>query len=98
MPRLNGAMHDISRRSLNGSDMKSIAEWFWRLALLGALGWIGWELHRFHEDMLNPPADDQGTAAAAPDDVQTTLDDIRDDLAGLTQKVDAILVVMARSK
>ena len=74
-----------------------IAEWLWRVALLGALGWIGWELHSFHQDMVQPLPDEQ-TTAAAPDEVQNTLDDLRDDRAGLTQKVDAILVVMSRAK
>jgi hypothetical protein len=74
-----------------------IAEWLWRAALLGALVWIGWELHLLHQDM-NAPADDTVTTAAAPDETQESLDEIRDDLAGLTQKVDAILVVMTRAR
>jgi hypothetical protein len=74
-----------------------IADWLWRVALLGALVWIGWELHLLRQDM-NAPADDAVTAAAAPDETQASLDEIRDDLAGLTQKVDAILVVMTRAR
>jgi hypothetical protein len=78
--------------------MKSlICDWLWRAALLGALAWIGWELHLLHEDMRQP-ADDQTTTAAAPDETQGELDAIRDDLERLTQKVDAILVVMTRAK
>ena len=74
-----------------------VAEWLWRAALLGALAWIGWELHLLRADM-NAPVDDTTTTAAAPDDTQDSLDAIRDDLAGLTEKVDAILVVMARAR
>ena len=74
-----------------------IAEWLWRLALLGLLGWIGWELQLLHHD-INQPADDTTSVAQAPDDTQDTLDAIRDDLAGLTQKVDAIMLVMARGR
>jgi len=74
-----------------------IAEWLWRLALLGLLGWIGWELQLLHQD-INQPADDTTSVAQAPDDTQDTLDAIRDDLAGLTQKVDAIMLVMARAR
>ena len=72
-----------------------IAEWFWRAALLAALGWIGWELMLLHED-LRPASDDQTTAAA--DDTQDSLSDIKDDLEDLTQKVNAILVVLAGAK
>jgi hypothetical protein len=73
------------------------AEWLWRMAVLAALGWIGWELHALRLDVNQAP-DEQATIAAAPDDTQDTLDAIRDDLESLTQKVDAILVVMARSR
>jgi hypothetical protein len=73
-----------------------VAEWMWRLAILMALGWIGLQLQRLHEDIIQP-VDDQSTVAAA-DDAQGTLDAIRDDLDGLTRKVNAILVVMARAK
>lgn len=72
------------------------AEWLWRLAVLLALGWIGLQLQRLHEDIV-APIDDQSTVAAA-DDTQGSLDAISDDLARLTQKVDAILVVMARAQ
>jgi len=72
-----------------------IAEWMWRLALLVALAWIGLQLQRLHEDMVQP-VNDQSTLAAN-DETQDTLDAIRDDLDGLTTKVNAILVVMARA-
>lgn len=70
-----------------------IADWLWRTALLAALGWIGWELHGFREDMTQP-VDDQSTAAVAPDDVQNSLDGLRDDLATLHAKVDAMMMAM----
>lgn len=73
------------------------SEWLWRMAVLAALAWIGWELHALRLDVNQAP-DEQTTAAAAPDDTQDTLDAIRDDLESLTQKVDAVLVVMARSR
>ena len=76
---------------------RQIAEWLWRMALLVALGWIGWELRLLHEDM-KPPIDEPSTTASAPDETLDALDAIRDDLEGLTQKVNAILVVMARTK
>ena len=73
-----------------------IAEWLWRAALLVALGWIGWELMLLHDD-LNQPAGDT-TVTTAADDTQESLDELHDELGVLTRKVDAILVVMARSK
>ncbi|HEY4067105.1 MAG TPA: hypothetical protein VGM74_09440 [Burkholderiaceae bacterium] len=77
--------------------MKSkIAEWFWRLAVLLALGWIGLQLQRLHEDIMTPV--DDAANVASSDDTQGALDNIHDDLDALTKKVDAILVVMARSR
>ena len=76
---------------------RSIAEWSWRVAVLCALVVIVWELQRFHDD-LAPLPDEQAAAAAAPDDVLDSVADVRGDIEKLTQKVDAILVVMARSK
>ena len=72
------------------------AEWLWRFAVLLALGWIGLQLQRLHED-ITAPIDDPSTVAAT-DDTRGSLDAISDDLARLTQKVDAILVVMARAQ
>jgi hypothetical protein len=74
------------------------AEWCWRVAVLCALGVIAWELQRVHEDIIAPAPDDAASVAAAPDETQQSLDAISDDLARLGQKVDAILVVLARSK
>ena len=74
-----------------------IGEWVWRLAILAALAWIGWELQLLHQDM-NQPVDDGSTVARSSDDTQDSLDAIHDDLQGLTQKVDAIMMVMARGR
>ena len=76
---------------------RRLAEWQWRMTVLAALGWIGWELHALRIDVNQAP-DDQATVAAAPDETQDTLDAMRDDLESLTQKVDALLVVLARSR
>jgi hypothetical protein len=82
----------------NPIQMKTqIAEWFWRLLVLIALGWIGLQLQRLHEDIMTP-VDDQSTVASTDDDTQGTLDAIRDDIDGLTKKVDAIMIVMARAR
>ena len=75
---------------------RMIAEWLWRGALLAALGWIGWELMLLHDD-LNQPAEDT-TVTAETDDTQDSLDQIHNELGALARKVDAILVVMARTK
>jgi len=74
-----------------------IAEWLWRVAILVALGLIGWELQRLHEDIVRP-ADEPATVANESEDLQDGLDAIRGDIDTLTQKVDAILVVLARAK
>ena len=74
-----------------------VAEWSWRAAVLCVLGLIVWELQRIHDD-LAPLPEEQSTAAAAPDEILDSLDNMRDDIDRLAQKVDAILVVMARSK
>lgn len=74
-----------------------IAEWIWRIALLAALCWIGWELHGFREDMMEP-ADAQLTASAEPDVVQDSLDALHDDIEDLKHRVDAILLALARSR
>ena len=70
-----------------------IADWLWRMALLGALCWIGRELHGLRDDMAQP-VDDQATTATAPDDVQNSLDDLRDGVATLNAKVDAMMMAM----
>jgi hypothetical protein len=74
-----------------------IADWLWRMALLGALGWIGWELHGLREDMMEP-VDAQTTASTEPDVMRDSLDALHDDMEDLRQKADAILVALARSR
>lgn len=78
-------------------------KWFdmlWRLAMLAALAWIGWGLQQLHADLQPAPDEGATTAAAPPEDdpLQDGVDALRDEVAVLTQKVDAILVVMARAK
>lgn len=65
--------------------------------MLAAMGWIGWELQQIHEDLLLP-AEDQTTAAAAPEDPAGRLDNLADGVASLNQKVDAIMIAMTQLK
>jgi hypothetical protein len=74
-----------------------IADWLWRVALLGSLCWIGWELRGFREDMMEP-LDERTTTSIEPDVVQDGLDMLHDDIDGLKQKVDAILIAIVRSR
>ena len=73
-----------------------IAEWLWRAALVCALGWIGWEMHQIRVQMQQPY--DEATTAAAPDDLQDSLDDLSDGIAKLNEKVDAMMVAMLQLK
>ena len=75
-----------------------IAEWLWRAAVLCVLGLIALELQRVHEDITAQPPEDTSTLAEAPDETQRSVDAIRDDIAELAQKVDTILVAVARAK
>ena len=77
---------------------RTIAEWIWRVAVVAALLWIGLELHRFHEDMMPPAADEQDASTGSDSTVQDGIDDLRDDVARLEEKVNAVLTVMARTK
>jgi len=72
-----------------------IADWVWRVALLAALCWIGWELHRFHDDMMQP-GEEQTTTSTEPDVLQDSVDALRDEIEDLAHKVDAILVAISR--
>jgi hypothetical protein len=73
-----------------------IAEWLWRAAIVSALGWIGWEMHQIRVQMQMP--DDETTTAAAPDDLQDSLDELSDGIAKLNEKVDAMMVAMLQLK
>jgi hypothetical protein len=75
-----------------------IAEWLWRAAVLCVLGLIALELQRVHEDITAQPPEDTSTLAEVPDETQRSVDAIRDDIAELAQKVDTILVAVARGK
>jgi hypothetical protein len=76
---------------------RRIIEWLWRVAVLCALGLVCWELQRLHEDIIRP-IEEPTSVASESDDVQEGLDAIRGDIDTLAQKVDAILVVLARAK
>jgi len=71
-------------------------DWVWRAAVLTALVWIGLQLQLIHAD-LNLPADAQGAVAASGDAPDDQLEELGDKVDRLTEKVNAILVVMARS-
>lgn len=77
---------------------RTIAEWAWRGSILGVLAWIGLELHAVRV-YAEQPVDDQSVVASAPDGAeQDTLASIGDELAEIKMKVNAIMIVMARSK
>lgn len=50
-----------------------IVEWFWRTAMVCALGWIGWELHGIRQELLKPVGEDM-TVIADTDDNQSCFD------------------------
>ena len=75
---------------------KTVTEWIWRIAVLCALAWIGLQLQRLHED-ISQPVDEDATVAAAADDIQDTLDAVRDDLDVISRKVDSIMVAMSQA-
>lgn len=73
-----------------------IAEWLWRLALLGAVAWVGIEVHGLRQAVESAP-DDQVSAQAQPDDgVQQDIADLRDDVGDLKHKVDALMIAMLK--
>jgi len=74
--------------------MTRFAEWLWRLSLLAAVLWVGWELHQFHLDFL-APADDGSTVSAASDPDPESLDDLRSEVATLNDKLNALAAVVA---
>ena len=78
--------------------MRTIADWIWRGALLAALVWVGAELHGLRLNLEAPPVVDETVASSGGEVDQDNLDAIRDDVAEIKQKVNAIMVVMARGK
>ena len=72
-----------------------VAEWLWRAAVVCALGWIGWEMHQIRVEMQQPV---EATTAAAPDDIQDSLDDLAEGIAKLDEKVDAMMLAMLQLK
>lgn len=76
---------------------RMIAEWLWRAAIVCALAWIGWELHQIRMEM-EQPADDQPVAEAESDPLSGSIDDLRETVAKLHEKVDAMLIAMMQLK
>lgn len=76
--------------------MKSIADALWRVAVLAALCWVGVELHALRVEVQEPVPDQ--TVASASEIDGDELDEVRDDVADIKEKVNAILTVLARAK
>ena len=76
---------------------RTMADAAWRLALLAALVWIGLELHGLRAD-LQPVDDTELRADARTEDEQDSLDAMHDELLEIKEKVNAIMLVMARAK
>lgn len=77
---------------------RSFADWLWRIAMLGVAVWIAIELKHIHLDLIAPAEDPGSTAASEPDDLQGSVDGLRDDVVVLTQKVDAMMQAMIQLK
>jgi len=75
---------------------RTIAEWLWRAAIIFALGWSGRVIHQIRLQMQQP--DDEATTAAAPDDLQDSLDELSEGMATLNEKVEAMMVAMLQLK
>lgn len=76
---------------------RTMADAAWRLALLAALLWIGLELHGLRLE-LQPVDDTEVRADARTEDEQDTLDAMQDELVEIKEKINAIMVVMARAR
>jgi hypothetical protein len=48
--------------------LRTLAEWTWRLAILAAVLWVGWEVALLREDVLDAvdPAEEPAAAVASP--------------------------------
>ena len=44
--------------------LRTIAEWVWRLAILAAVLWAGWEVAQLREDLVDP-GDEPAEAASS---------------------------------
>ena len=46
--------------------LRTLAEWVWRLALLAAVLWVGWQVAQLREDLADPgPEPEESTASVA---------------------------------
>jgi hypothetical protein len=46
------------------SMFSKFAEWAWRLAILAAVLWVGWEVAQLREDLMDP-GDEQTESASS---------------------------------
>ena len=77
----------------------TIADWLWRLALIAALVWIGVQLRSIHQDLQQPPDDQQTASNDAPDAATPdSVDALRGDIALLDRKVDALMIATMQLK
>jgi hypothetical protein len=44
--------------------IRSIAEWTWRVAMLAAVLWVGWQVVQLREDLAEPVDDTPDTTAS----------------------------------
>ena len=70
-----------------------IAEWLWRAAVICALVWIALELHNVNEDMMQP-VEEEPVVTADADGIEQGIEDVRNDVASLTEKVDVMMLAM----
>jgi hypothetical protein len=68
----------------------------WRLAVLFALLWIGWQVQGLRDDLAAPAADPSDLSAGP--DTTPPEDDTQVQLALLNQKLDAIMAAMVELK
>lgn len=46
------------------SMMRTIIEWIWRIAILAAVLWVGWQVVQLREDLINPDDEPEEPAQA----------------------------------
>ena len=49
--------------------LRTMAEWIWRLAILAAVLWVGWEVAQLREDLLDLVDPVDGPAATVSADI-----------------------------
>jgi hypothetical protein len=43
--------------------LRALAEWIWRLAMLAAVIWVGWQVEQLREDLADPGVEPAEAAA-----------------------------------